>query len=115
MCSHPAVLPVLDHRGDFPLDVDRQVSSDLSCRSHTTPDLYLLARILGHSYQRVTELYAHLLPDHLARAAKAVSLPSPVSPAVWQASKAWGTPAGIVDGKQAKTVRKTVRKTASAS
>ncbi|MBX3232979.1 MAG: site-specific integrase [Labilithrix sp.] len=30
------------------------------------PDLFALARVLGHSHTRVTELYAHLLPDHLA-------------------------------------------------
>jgi site-specific recombinase XerD len=38
------------------------------------PDLFLLAQVLGHSHQRVTELYAHLLPDHLARARNAVNL-----------------------------------------
>jgi len=36
--------------------------------------LFLLAHVLGHSHQRVTELYAHLLPDHLARARNAVNL-----------------------------------------
>lgn len=30
------------------------------------PDLFALGRILGHSHSRVTELYSHLLPDHLA-------------------------------------------------
>lgn len=30
------------------------------------PDLFALGRILGHSHTRVTELYSHLLPDHLA-------------------------------------------------
>ncbi|AKU97966.1 hypothetical protein AKJ09_04630 [Labilithrix luteola] len=30
------------------------------------PDLFALARITGHSHTRVTELYSHLLPDHLA-------------------------------------------------
>ncbi len=38
------------------------------------PDLFLLAQVLGHSHQRLTELYAHLLPDHLARARNAVNL-----------------------------------------
>lgn len=38
------------------------------------PDLFLLSQILGHSHQRVTELYAHLLPDHLGRARNAVNL-----------------------------------------
>ena len=32
------------------------------------PDLFLLGRVLGHSHSRVTELYGHLLPDHLAEA-----------------------------------------------
>lgn len=38
------------------------------------PDLFLLSQILGHSHARVTELYSHLLPDHLARARNAVNL-----------------------------------------
>jgi integrase len=38
------------------------------------PDLFLLSQVLGHSHQRVTELYAHLLPGHLARARNAVNL-----------------------------------------
>lgn len=38
------------------------------------PDLFLLAQVLGHSTTRVTELYSHLLPGHLARARNAVSL-----------------------------------------
>lgn len=36
------------------------------------PDLWLLAKILGHSTTGVTALYAHLLPDHLNRALNAV-------------------------------------------
>jgi integrase len=35
------------------------------------PDLFLLARVLGHSDTRVTALL-HLLPEHLARARNAV-------------------------------------------
>lgn len=42
------------------------------------PDLFLLAQILGHSHTRVTELYSHLLPDHLGRARNAVDLAPPV-------------------------------------
>ncbi len=42
------------------------------------PDLFLLAQVLGHSQARVTELYSHLLPDHLERARNAVVLPTPV-------------------------------------
>lgn len=36
------------------------------------PDLYLLARVLGHGDVAVTKLYAKLLPDHLERARNAV-------------------------------------------
>lgn len=38
------------------------------------PDMYLLSRVLGHAETRTTALYAHLLPDHLARARNAVNL-----------------------------------------
>lgn len=38
------------------------------------PDLYLLGKLLGHSHARVTQLYGHLLADHLERARGAVSL-----------------------------------------
>lgn len=38
------------------------------------PDMFLLGKVLGHSHQRVTELYSHLLPDHLGRARNAVDL-----------------------------------------
>lgn len=38
------------------------------------PDLFPLAHVLGHSHQRVTELDAHLLPGHLARARNALNL-----------------------------------------
>jgi integrase len=41
------------------------------------PDLYLLSQVLGHSHERVTELYAHLLPGHLLRARNAVNLTAP--------------------------------------
>lgn len=43
------------------------------------PDLHLLAQVLGHSHTRVTQLYAHLLPDHLERARDAVCLPAPLA------------------------------------
>jgi integrase len=45
------------------------------------PDLFLLARVLGHSDARVTRTYAHLLPDHLARARNAVRFAAPASSA----------------------------------
>lgn len=38
------------------------------------PDLFLLAKVMGHSTLKVTELYSHLLPDHLERARNAVDL-----------------------------------------
>lgn len=41
------------------------------------PDLFLLAQILGHSHGRVTELYSHLMPDHLERARGVVSIGLP--------------------------------------
>jgi hypothetical protein len=43
------------------------------------PDLFLLGRLLGHSHSRVTELYSHLLPEHLAEARNVVSF-APVPP-----------------------------------
>lgn len=38
------------------------------------PDMFLLAQVMGHSHERVTELYSHLLPEHLSRARNAVDL-----------------------------------------
>lgn len=43
------------------------------------PDLFLLARVLGHSDTRVTRLYSHLLPEHLLRARNAVQFALPVA------------------------------------
>ncbi|MBA3394609.1 MAG: site-specific integrase [Deltaproteobacteria bacterium] len=43
------------------------------------PDLFLLARVLGHSDTRVTKLYSHLLPEHLARARNAVRFAAPAT------------------------------------
>ena len=45
-----------------------------------TRDLLLVARILGHSHERVTELYAHLLPDHLSAAREALCFRPPHGP-----------------------------------
>lgn len=39
-----------------------------------TPDLFLLAQVMGHSHVRVTELYTHFMADHLDRARNAVDL-----------------------------------------
>lgn len=55
----------------------------------STPDIYLLARILGHSDIGVTKLYGHLLPDHLDRARGAVSFGAPVGPAELEARLRW--------------------------
>jgi integrase len=55
------------------------------------PDLFLLAKVLGHSYERTTKLYAHLLPDHLARARNAVSIGPSATPAGTEAKRRWGT------------------------
>lgn len=38
------------------------------------PDIFLLSQILGHSHQRTTALYTHLLPEHLERARNAVNV-----------------------------------------
>ncbi len=45
------------------------------------PDLFLLSQLLGHSHGRVTELYAHLIPEHLAEARNVVTF-SPAKPLV---------------------------------
>lgn len=42
-----------------------------------TRDIYLAARILGHTAARTTELYGHLMPEHLRRAREATSAPAP--------------------------------------
>lgn len=73
---------------EFPKDLYWEVrrAAKLSGGIHTTrhtfashflknlPDLGLLAKVMGHSHQRVTELYSHMLPDHLARARNVVNL-----------------------------------------
>lgn len=43
----------------------------------TTPDLFLLSQVLGHSHQRITEIYAHLLPSHLEKSRNAVNIRPP--------------------------------------
>ena len=37
-----------------------------------TRDLFLVSKLLGHTHSRVTEVYAHLMTDHLDRARDAV-------------------------------------------
>ena len=57
-----------------------------------TRDLFLTARLLGHSTAYVTERYAHLLPEHLVRAREALSISLPE-----------GSPSGliVIDGGKA--------------
>ena len=55
-----------------------------------TRDLLLVARLLGHSHERVTERYAHLLPDSLDVARNAISFSAEVGPAGLAAKKRWG-------------------------
>lgn len=57
----------------------------------TTPDLFLLARVMGHSDTRVTKLYSHLMPEHLERARNGVNFEAPVGPAALAAKLKWGT------------------------
>lgn len=56
----------------------------------STPDLYLLAQVMGHTHTRVTELYSSLLPEHLARARNAVSFSPAIGPAELAAKLKWG-------------------------
>lgn len=53
------------------------------------PDLFLLAKVLGHSHERTTKTYAHLLPDHLARAKNVVSIGAGIGPAAIEARRRW--------------------------
>jgi integrase len=55
----------------------------------TTPDLYLLGRVLGQSQVRVTEAYCHLLQGHYERARGAVSLAPRIGPAGVEMKKRW--------------------------
>ena len=63
----------------FAIDEKERNRVRLTCyASHflrDVPDLFELARVLGHSHVRVTELYTHRLPGHLERARNAVDLP----------------------------------------
>lgn len=42
------------------------------------PDMFLLAKVLGHSEITITRRCSHLLPDHLERARDAVNFSAPV-------------------------------------
>jgi integrase len=65
-------------------------------------DIYLLAKVLGHSTARVTELYGHLLPDSMARAARAVALAPGVTPAAWTAAQRWGIGAADIGDRRSR-------------
>ncbi len=65
----------------------------------------MVARILGHSHTRVTELYADIMPDHLDVARAALSFASPVGPATVVAGRKWGVrvktvPATVPNGRK---------------
>ncbi len=73
---------------EFPKDIfwDIRDEAGIQGTPHTTrhtfashflkkvPDMYLLSKVLGHSQQRTSELYSHMLSDHLKRARGAVHL-----------------------------------------
>src|SRR5262245_25756748 len=48
----------------------------------------LLAKVLGHSHERTTKTYAHLLPDHLARSMNAVNFAPAFGPSTLEAATA---------------------------
>jgi integrase len=89
---------------EFPKDVYNRIrkAAGLVGGPHTTrhtfashflqavPDMFLLAQVLGHSHQRVTELYSHLLPEHLSRARNAVN----IGPAIKTMATAMATKRG---------------------
>ncbi len=74
------------------------------------PDLFLLAQILGHSDARVTKLYSHLLPEHLARARNAVRFAAPIAAttAKQKAASVWKVNPDAVSVADTKTVPRTV-------
>lgn len=53
--------------------------------------MFLLARLMGHDHARATEIYSHILPDHLAAARGVVSFMPKIGPARLEASRRWGT------------------------
>jgi integrase len=76
----------------------------------SVPDLFLLARVLGHSDARVTKLYSHLLPEHLARARNAVQFGAPpvlvAQTAKEKAARRWNVPQGSIAVASALPTRK---------
>jgi len=67
------------------------------------------AGVLGHSHTRVTELYAHLLPNHLEAARNAVSFVPTVGPAIVAAKRRWRGKADVITDEGAHRSRKRVR------
>ena len=55
------------------------------------PDMFLLAQVLGQSHTRTTEIYSHLLPDHLEKARGVVNMGPDIGPAKLEARKKWAT------------------------
>lgn len=66
----------------------------------STPDMFLLSQLLGHSHEKVTKDYAHLLPDHLEEARNAVNLAPGKGPAALEAARRWAPRAGGKKGRQ---------------
>lgn len=60
------------------------------------PDLFALGRILGHSHARVTELYAHLLAEHLSATRNVVTF-EPAKPGRSRSGPPETTPATTPD------------------
>lgn len=55
-----------------------------------SPDMPALARIMGHDHTRVTEMYFHMLPDHLEATRNVVNFAPRIGPARVDAAKRWG-------------------------
>ena len=62
-------------------------------------------RILRHSDARVTEIYSHLLPNHLERGRNAVAFAPEVGPAIVKARQRWRTADVITDERPRKRRR----------
>ena len=73
-----------------------------------TKSLAALAGVLGHSHTRVTELYAHLLPNHLEGARNAVSFAPTIDPASVAAMQRLRKEDVVVDDRERRS-RKRVR------
>ena len=54
-----------------------------------TPDMFLLSQLLGHSHEKITKLYAHLLPGHLEKARNKVNMAPEMGVAALEAAQRW--------------------------